>query len=636
MRKHYGFDVGDAESAVAVTYEGTGSEPEILPVEGAKSFISAFAVTRSGDTIIGENACYSPRAAEVKLRFKSHFLTDRASRNDMLRFSKGVLNSLYNEEQLNNRDESTFYIGCPAGWDAEAREDYRAIFERAGYPPVKVITESRAALMSACRSKHLQVGYDVMSKPMLVVDVGSSTTDFAYILAGKEVELKTSGETMLGGGVMDEILLDECVAESAKAEKLREIFAESSPWRSYCEFAARRLKEKYFSDEEFWVGRDCAQSLVVRYGLPIKLTLRLDVDTAQKLLNKKVARLDGRSFMQTFNDALDDIKKHTSDAPPQILFLTGGVSKMRAVKQACRGAFPDAVVVSSAAPEFSVARGLAWTSEVDEDVKQFRREIEQLRDSDIVESIVKENIDSLFRDVVDTLVEPILENAAVPVLLRWRNGGIKTVNEIDGELTEAIEQYLKTDEVRELLSEPVSRWIKPVSAQLEEKTIPICVRHGVPYTALSLASYFELDGVELGVSAKNVFAVEQISWMINAIISVVVGLLCGGGGIAIIAGGLPGIIAGVAISMLALFLGKNMMQDAVLSSDIPMFLRRMIPKKFFSSRIGQIKEKVSETLFENLSREQNNRILGGLVGEISTEIEGCLMHMAEVVEIPLS
>ena len=100
-----------------------------------------------------------------------------------------------------------------------------------------------SVLMSACQSKHLQVGYDILSKPMLVVDMGSSTTDFAYILRGREIELQTAGEVFLGGGIMDEILLEECVEASMHAKRIREVFAASEPWRAYCEFSARRLKE---------------------------------------------------------------------------------------------------------------------------------------------------------------------------------------------------------------------------------------------------------------------------------------------------------------------------------------------------------------------------------------------------------
>jgi hypothetical protein len=110
------------------------------------------------------------------------------------------------------------------------------------------------------------VGYDILSKHVLVVDIGSSTTDFAYIMGGREVELQTAGEVALGGGLMDEVLLEIALDAAVRGERIREIFKESPPWRSYCEFAARRLKEKYFADEEYWKENEQVLNPLVRTG----------------------------------------------------------------------------------------------------------------------------------------------------------------------------------------------------------------------------------------------------------------------------------------------------------------------------------------------------------------------------------
>ncbi len=252
MDRFYGFDLGDAESAVSRLDKTISREPEMLDICREKSIITAYALLPEGKLIIGESACYAPDAAERKIRFKSRFLTDPAASKDIRSFAAGVLGELYLSGELIKGEDTCVYVGCPAGWDRQAREEYREIFEKTGYPPVRIISESRAALVYACQSRHLQVGYDILSKPVLVIDIGSSTTDFAYICGGREVELRTGGEVFLGGGIMDEILLEESVRRSKNEKKIREIFEKSSAWKSYCEFAARRLKEKYFSDEEYW------------------------------------------------------------------------------------------------------------------------------------------------------------------------------------------------------------------------------------------------------------------------------------------------------------------------------------------------------------------------------------------------
>ncbi|MBR1757274.1 MAG: Hsp70 family protein [Lachnospiraceae bacterium] len=635
MERFFGFDLGDAESAVAVLNKGTGTQPEMLKIRDAKSIITAYARLKNQELLIGENACYHPDAVERKLRFKSRFLTDSESHRDIKCFAAGVLGELYLSGDLVQNEDCCFYVGCPAGWEKDAREQYRFIFEKIGYPPVKIISESRAALVSACQSKHLQVGYDILSHPVLVVDIGSSTTDFAYIAKGKEVELRTAGEVRLGGGLMDEILLEESVAASKQEREIRSIFAKSEPWRSYCEFAARRLKEKYYADEAYWKENECSQTVTISYDKTVRLKLVMNAEVSEKILNRKNHLLNGRSFHEVFVQSLNETKKNITGEMPELIFMTGGVSRLDAVRDWCREVYPDAVIITEIAPEFSVARGLAYCGRIDEETREFMQDLENLKDSSIVEQIVASNISELYERAVESLTKPILTNAVLPVIDEWREGRIARLSEIDEILQKEITAYLHTEEARDLLVKPVAAWLKPVSYELEEHTVPICVKHGVPYRALSLNSYLSLSEIDIRVDAKNVFAVGEITWMIDTIISLIVALLCGGSGIALVANGLPGMIAGAVVSLLILLLGKDRMEEALLKANLPMAVRKLFPKRYFRSRLDNMTEEVEQSLFETLQEEKNEEITDRLVSEISGQIEECLSRMAKVVEIPL-
>ena len=308
---------------------------------------------------------------------------------------------------------------------------------------------------------------------------------------------------------------------------------------------------------------------------------------------------------------------------------------MKEIRGWCQEVFPEAVVVTGAEPEFSVSRGLAWSGRIDDELKEFRSELEELKASSVVEKIVEDRINDLYQGAVDTLVEPILTKVALPVFDRWREGEIRKLEDCDGILQSEIEAFLRTDETRELLMKPIATWIKPVSEALEEYTVPICVRHHVPYTALSLSSYLSATDINIRVDAKNVFAVGEITWLIDSIISILVGLLCGGSGVALISSGPAGIIAGIMISYMVLLLGKNRMEGALLKTDLPVFMRKMIPKGAFKSRIGQMSGQIRAAVYEHLEKEKNEEITERMVNEISSQIELCLTKMAEVVEIPL-
>ena len=635
MERFYGFDLGDAESAVSKLTDRETRVPEVIPVSGEKSFITAYAQKADGSMIIGEEACYVPDAGTRSLRFKSRFLTDPASAEDVRCFAGGVLSELKKSEAVNEEEDCCVYVGCPAGWDKDARERYREIFERTGYPPTRIISESRAALVNACQSRHLQVGYDILSRPVLVVDIGSSTTDFAYISSGHEVELKTAGEVRLGGGIMDELLLEMAVSESSCKDELLKIFSQSPPWKSYCEFAGRRLKEQYFGDEAYWQERECSKTVSVRYRHQLKLKFSLNKVKAARLLEGPADCLGGRSFRHVFTESLKEVRRQIDGPKPELLFLTGGVSRLQAVREWCRDVFPEAVVVTSTEPEFSVSRGLAQSGRIDEQVREFKQDVTALIDSPVVEDIVADQISHLYELTAEALVDPILENAALPVFDRWRSGSIRRLSDVNDALQKEITAWLNTEEARKLLVAPVKEWLKGIAAALEEYTAPICIRHGVPNAALNLSTYLTAEDIELQVDAKDVFAVEQITWMIDGVITVIVSLFCGGSGVALIYSGLPGIIAGAVITLLVLMIGKNPMEKAFLKLDIPKPARKLIPRNHFRTRLSSISDDVRASLKETLAKEKTNEITDRMVAEISEQIEECLTKMAEVVEIPL-
>ena len=635
MEKYYGFDLGDAESAITRLAGKREATPEVIPVRDAGSFVTAYAQLPNGELLIGEGACYDTSAVRRGLRFKSNFLTDPESEKDVRRFAAGVLAALKADGGTLSDEEDTFYIGCPAGWDKAARERYRRIFAEVGYPPARIVSESRAALISACRSKHFQVGYDIMSRPVLVVDIGSSTTDFAFIMGRKEVELQTAGEVRLGGGMLDELLLEESIRLSGDPDYVRGILNDSPPWKSYCEFAARRLKEKYFSDETYWQENPCAKTLRVLSGGGARLTLRIDADIADRILNHPAPQLEGRSFSHAFRDSLEAVRERMGDEKPELLFLTGGVSKLPAVRDWCAEAFPEAIVITGTEPEYSVSRGLAWSGRIDADLRDFRKDVDALIESSAVEQIVGRRMDDLYRRMVDTLVEPILREVALPVFDRWRSGDIRKLADIDGEMQKEIEAWMHTDSAQQLLVKPISEWLKPVAYDVEEKTMPICVAHNIPYRALSLNSYLSLSDVDIRIDAKDVLAVEGLTWLINTIISVLVGLLCGGGGIAILSSGISGIVAGTILSLLILLLGKQKMQSLFMNMDIPGPMRRIVPRGHFENRLGRMADEIKTGFLRSLEGDKSGELAGRLTGEISEQIEQCLSRMAEIVEIPL-
>ena len=700
---YWGFDLGDGESAIARVSEDRRKTPEILEVEGNRVFITAWALMKNGEVRIGENAAKAASAAlRSAVRFKSRYLTDGADCSGLIRdFSARALESLRVSRKLvGGETENRFYIGCPAGWDAAARERYRTIFETLGCPAPHIVSESRAVMVGSVQSNSLSDYVDYRTKSVLVIDIGSSTTDFAYIHKGKESEISTGGEVRLGGGIMDELLLERCVAASPNAEALRRVFRENPSWQVDCELHARKLKERYYSTPpEKRDPEDFIDSLLVYYDQPIILKLFMDADMSDTLTDKPCAALGGRSFHEVFRQGLDAVRQSIGDEGPELLFLTGGVSKMEAVRAWCAEVFPKAVIYTDGEPEFSVARGLAWCGRVDEELSQFRAEVDELIRSDAIESIVSGHLKDLYQSALDQLLDPMMEQAVKPVLLDWRAGAIAKIADLAPVLRDKVRAFLYSEKAKGLLYKIVEDWLYLVSADLEKITSPICRRYHVPDHSLKISSAISASDFHVleRVKTEDLFSGDPLrgaAVLAEAVVSVLVALLCGGSGVALIAEGPLGLAVGFIVSVLLMavghVMGKKALDQTLMDANLPLFVRRaalskplpklempevsipnplkllqgressagegenrkapglqlrllprIVPvddKAISEGRMKRIRNKVYASYTELLHDENSEEVKTlneTTCAEISHQIDNCLKALAEQVEIPL-
>ena len=585
---YWGFDLGDGESTLArVGSEGV-SYPEIIDVDGKKVTITVWAVMRNGEVRIGENAARSAAAAvRSAARFKRRFLDVQSDSAALIRdFSARVFESLRDSGALVGGEKSnSVYVGCPAGWDAENRTRYQRIFETIGFPTPHVVSESRAVMVGAIQSNSVRDYVDLRSKSVLVIDIGSSTTDFAYINKGKETEIRTGGEVALGGGVMDEVLLEACIEASKNSAALRQVFRESESWLVDCELHARHLKELYYSRSVEEREAECSDSLLITYDEPLILDLVMNPAMSHRLTEKPCAQLNGKSFRSVFTAGLREVRDNIGEEPPELLFLTGGVSRMEEIRDWCSEVFPDAVIYTDREPEFSVARGLAWCGKIDDELIRFRADVDQLISSNTVEAIVSGHLSELYRAVLDHLLDPLLEKAVKPVLLDWRNGKILRLSDMESTLQERIKIYLYSEDAKACLYQPVADWLLRVSEELEPYTSAICRKYHVPDRSLEISSALSASDFHLleKLEAKDVLDGDSLTWtavFVESVISLLIAMLCGGSGVVLISEGPVGILIGFLVSFLVLLashaMGKKAIDEKIKNANLPLPIRKMV------------------------------------------------------------
>ena len=157
----------------------------------------------------------------------------------------------------------------------------------------------------------------------------------------------------------------------------------------------------------------------------------------------------------------------------------------------------------------------------------------------------------------------------------------------------------------------------------------------MPYTALSLRSYLNVSDINIKVDAKELFAIKEMTLLIDSIVTALLAILMSTFSFLPFFADPSGIMIGIIASVVLLFLGKDKMQEKMLTADIPKAVRRIVPKSAFSSRMDNISASVKESFYESLEQEENDKIRERMVEEISSQIQHTLVKMAEVVEIPL-
>lgn len=631
--KILGFDLGDGESAVTLLDGESTVEPRVLPLCGRTSMISAVA-TRDGRIVVGEEASVLSGALDAQVRFKSRYLTDPQAASAVRAFAQGVMGLLLAGEPGLMAEVSSTVVGCPAGWGEGRQAQYAALIESAGFPNVRVVPEPRAAFLYARHARGLRIDAELMRKSALVIDIGSSTTDFAYIVDGHQQNLALFGDTNLGGGVLDELILRRAVEASPDAKALARVFELSPAWRSYCELEARRLKEKYFLSEE--KGREGALTapLTVCYDSTLMLELRLDEAIVDELVHAPALALGGRSFMTCLHDALRAAQEASRDCPPEVVILTGGASRMAFFRTACQQAFPKSVMVVCPEPECSIARGLAYAGRVDERLALFRSEVASIARGERLGALVEERVHELYAPMACALFETARESAIKSVRL-WRRGGVRTIDELDALMQKEIAKAFSGEAAQARIEEVLRDWLAELMQRLEGELTALCMRCGVPPERMSLSGTSVdagLSGVRL--SLTDAMGMDVLSGLMGVVLAVVGASVGGGGGLALVSAGPVGMVAGAVAGVLLALVGKAGVEKAIRKAELPLIVRQLVTDKAILRGMNRQREELERAIVRALA-DPTNGFSSRLCASISRTLGVQLEEMARGAEMSI-
>ncbi len=626
----FGFDLGDGESAVAWMRWGSPVAPQLMEVAGRKNFLTALSEHPKLGALIGEQALMAD-ADRLSVRFKGRFLTHPIASSQIEAFARAVLDALRESGKAEDLDASAFFVGCPSGWRETDRARYKKLFERAGMKHVEVISESRAAFMFVRESGEVRATRATLNKPTLIVDAGSSTTDFTFVdrLEARPVDF---GETF-GGGLIDQLLLELNLRRSPDAARIREIFRLCPPYRARCELEARKVKELYFSRALAVGGAarfpvPCESSVKIYYDdPPLTLDIAASEEDMDLVLNHPSPALGGRSVLAAFRQGFGRARELLREEPPEVILLTGGASRMGFVAELARDAFPDALIIRGAEPEFAIARGLCYALNVDLRAGCFREDVRALIDSGGIERAASEKLPDLYRLAAPIIVSSLIDDCATRALRRWKRGEIDTIDEMGEEIARLVEEDLASGDARTRLTQAAADWAPSLRPALEAMTDPISARYGLNPATLRLPAAFYVSAGELNFKTRGgMLDLSYAQTAVDLAVASIAGALLGGGGVALLMAGPVGFAVSFALGFAASRIGTTLAKPLVGRASIPVWMRHLFSERAYRSGLDrkrpQLEDGVLDQLYHNMKTpgESAQATLGALTGAIAQQL----------------
>ena len=626
-----GFDLGHGETAVAKARVESIEPPEMLEVNNKKIQITALGWHPDLGYLIGEQALIQAGVTQLKIAFKRKPNNDPDYRKTISKFLEIYYQLLKESKQIEGGETSQFFVGCPSGWSASDREEYQTLLKESGIPLLSVVPESRAAFMHAKEAGKLD--YDKLKSSVLIVDIGSSTTDFTLVKSLHEIPIDF-GSNALGGSLIDKAIFARTVANHEDKALLERVFEQYPHHQARCELACRKAKEDYFSNEPLYNHPQTFARGFESINEQIYFIPQVNRAIAQEILHQPLPELEGKSWIQSFREAVNVAKEKLDrqGIVPKLLLMTGGASRMKFTREICEEIFPEpeTQVRPDPEPERCIALGLARVGRWDLRAAAFKEEVNKLFDSKKLKDLVEKYIPELIELLTKPLSDSLIENAVKPSLKDWRNNKIRTLADLETVMKQQAQEWIESENARQIVKKQSVTWFNSkIQPELAQETDPICQTYQIPRSSLRFEEGIDPAMVNPELSIGDAILAETVGFIINVVI--------GGGTVgSLIALILTGhltwpivLVYGASVLVAGVEVTRSKTQDAIKTKvDVPSWSR---PFLLNDSKIDSICEQMHPDL-ENVFRQQlmeNQEAFDELIGKVGQELKNALNTKAE-------
>ncbi len=626
-----GFDLGHGETAVAKARVESIEPPEMLEVNSKKIQITALGWHPDLGYLVGEQALIQAGVTQLQISFKRSPNNDPNYRETISKFLETYYHLLKEGKQIEGGENNYFFVGCPSGWSVSDREEYQALLKESGIPLLRVIPESRAAFMHAKEAGKLS--YDKLRSSVLIVDIGSSTTDFTLVKSLHEIPIDF-GSNALGGSLIDKAIFARTLANHEDKALLERVFEQFPHHKARCELACRKAKEDYFSNEALYSHPQTFARGFESINEQIYFVPQVNKGVMEEILHQSLPELGGKSWLQSFREAVREAKENLSQQGmvPQLLLMTGGASRMKFTRQICEEIFPepDTQVRPDPEPERCIALGLARVGRWDLRAAAFKEEVNKLFDSKKLKELVEKHIPDLIELLTQPLSESLIENALKPSLHDWRNNKIRTLADLESAMKKRAEEWIESKLARQIVKTQSVTWFNSkIQPELAQETDPICQKYQIPRSSLRFEEGIDPTVVNPELAIGDAILADTVSFIVNVVI--------GSGTIgSIIALILTGhltwpivLVYGASVLVAGVEVTRSKTQEAIKEKlDVPSWSRPfLLNDSKIESTCEQMKPELEQVFRKQLT--ENQKAFDELIEKVGQELKNALNTKAQ-------
>ncbi|MEH2152198.1 Hsp70 family protein [Nostoc sp.] len=630
-----GFDLGHGETAIAKAIVESIEPPQMLEINNKKNQITALGWHPKLGYLVGEQALIQAGVTQLTISFKQKPNNDPKYRETISTFVATYYRLLKESNQLAGGEGSYFYIGCPSGWTVSDRTEYQKLLQEAGIPRLNVVPESRAAFMQAKEAGKLE--YDKLLASVLIVDIGSSTTDFTLVKSLEEIPIDFGSNT-LGASLIDKAIFARTLANHEQKALLEKVFQEYPHHQARCELACRKAKEDYFSNEQLYSDPESFARGFESINEQIYFIPQVNKLMMEEILNQPLPELENHSWIKSFRNSLTEAKEKLEKLGivPKLVLMTGGASRMKFTHVLCQEMFPEpeTLLRPDPEPERCIAMGLARVGRWDLRAAAFKQEVNKLFTSNKLKGLIERHIPELIESLTKPLTDSLIVNAVKPALKDWQKNKIRTLADLETALIGRAEQWLKSERAVQIINHQCAYWFSnKIQPDLAAQTDPICRKFQIPRSSLRFEDSIDPNFVNPELQIGNAILAETVAFIVNVVI--------GGGAVAsiitlILTGHLTWPIAlvyGASVMAAGMELNRKTVQEVIKTKvDVPSWIRsNFLSDKKIEDMCEQIKPELEKVLQEQLTANQEAfdklivKVEQGLQKSLSTKVQSCII-----------